>query len=49
MESHEFVYIIAKDVKSGRVFTMIDNRPNMEPEPYDPNKSSGMFSSLFKT
>jgi hypothetical protein len=26
MQSHEFVYLITKDMKSGRVFTVIDNR-----------------------
>jgi hypothetical protein len=26
MQSHEFVYLITKDMKSGRVFTVIENR-----------------------
>jgi hypothetical protein len=30
MESHEFVYLIVKDVRSGRVQTLEDNRDMLE-------------------
>lgn len=36
MQSHEFVYLIARDSKTGRVFTVTDNRADLAknvPEP----------------
>lgn len=30
MESHEFVYLILKDVRTGRVLTLEDNRDMLE-------------------
>lgn len=32
MESHEFVYLITKDMRTGRVYTVIDNRSKQEIE-----------------
>lgn len=32
MESHEFVYLITKDMRTGRVYTLIDNRSRQEME-----------------
>ena len=30
MESHQFVYLIIKDARTGRVFTKFDNRDSLE-------------------
>jgi hypothetical protein len=39
MESHEFVYLIAKDMKSGRVYTVIENRTRKEIENPTPSQT----------
>lgn len=46
MESHEFVYLITKDTKSGRVFTMIDNRTRDELEPKQSRKQETLLETF---
>jgi hypothetical protein len=45
MESHEFVYLIVKDVRSGRVQTIEDNRDILEEKSRGGSPGSGSGSA----
>lgn len=48
MESHEFVYLIVKDVRSGRVQTIEDNRDILEEKSRGGGGDSNPLNALLK-
>ena len=46
MENHEFVYLIAQDLKTGRVFTVSDNRAELAKNAPEPSNVDALTKLL---